>query len=227
MNRMVTKGYQKGVYERVTKGIGTRYRCGHVRGRRRTQIYGQIFATNFVLTSNRNYAIVAYLCCRALGSPKEGCMDRKWKRAAICLLTAISLIGSSRLLAQSDDFDPGLAGATCGSGCVATYHNDNFRSGVFPHEIHLTPAILTGGTFGLKKYISVFDSRIYAQPLFVSGLAAGPVAGCSSATTQIVIVATLNNTVYAVDVTPHSASLWRICWQINVNNNNGERHPLQ
>ncbi len=28
MNRMVTKGYQKGVYERVTKGTGGKVRCG-------------------------------------------------------------------------------------------------------------------------------------------------------------------------------------------------------
>src|SRR6202167_1872719 len=39
MNRMVTKGYRKGVYERVTKGIGTRYGCGGKKGGRRGLAY--------------------------------------------------------------------------------------------------------------------------------------------------------------------------------------------
>src|ERR1700683_2926512 len=39
MNRMVTKGYRKGGYERVTKGIGTRYACGGKKGGRRGLAY--------------------------------------------------------------------------------------------------------------------------------------------------------------------------------------------
>lgn len=140
------------------------------------------------------------------------------------LLAAFSLVGTSHLLAQ-DPFDPGTAGASCTVGCVTTYHNDNARTGVFPYETLLTPSYIASSSFGLKKTISGFDSLIYAQPLFVSGLATNKISGCSNAT-QIVIVATLNNTVYAVDVTSGSATQWSICWHTSLNSTQFTDYPI-
>lgn len=64
------------------------------------------------------------------------------------LIVTFSLTLCPRLLAQ--DFDTNVAGATCAApnGCVATYHNDNNRTGVYSNEIALTPGVVQNN-FGL------------------------------------------------------------------------------
>jgi len=129
------------------------------------------------------------------------------------LLISLPVLGQS-----GNDFDPGTFGATCSpNGCVTTYHNDNSRTGVYSYEIALTPNVVQTN-FGLVKTISGFDSLIYAQPLFVSGLTAGKMGANCPTATQVVIVATLNNSIYAVDVTTGSSSLWGICWHTSLSN---------
>lgn len=141
-------------------------------------------------------------------------------RSMFCLCLVFTVLTPLHVLSQSGgDFDPGTPGATCSpNGCITTYHNDNARTGVYPYETQLIPSVVSSNTaFGLKTTFSGFDSLIYAQPLFVSGVIAGKIANCPNAT-QVVIVATLNNTIYAVDVTTGSSTLWSICWHTSLSN---------
>jgi hypothetical protein len=75
---------------------------------------------------------------------------------------------------------------------VATYHNDNLRTGWDQTETQLTPSNVGGSSFGLLKQVKL-DEQVDAQPLFIPGEA---IAG---GTHDVVYVATENNTVYAID----------------------------
>ena len=75
---------------------------------------------------------------------------------------------------------------------VLTQHNDQKRTGWNNSETILNPTSVTPTTFGLLNKINV-DDQIYAQPLIVTGVTIGGVAK------NLLIVATVNNTVYAFD----------------------------
>ena len=53
---------------------------------------------------------------------------------------------------------------------VVSYHNDSVSSGVNPFETILTPANVNVGTFA-KRFSTAVDGQIYAQPLYVPGVA--------------------------------------------------------
>jgi len=88
----------------------------------------------------------------------------------------------------------GMPGAckTAGTPCVSTYHNDNARDGVNPNETALTPTSVTPTNFGLLGTQTV-DGLIYAQPLYLSGVAMNT-ASCpnSGGPYNLVLVATEN-----------------------------------
>jgi hypothetical protein len=86
---------------------------------------------------------------------------------------------------------------------VLTGHNDVSRSGSNPYETVLTTANVKSGAFGKLFSLSV-DGLIYAQPLFVSGYSIG------GATHNVLIVATMNNSVYAFDADTAGAPLWNV-----------------
>ena len=75
---------------------------------------------------------------------------------------------------------------------VFTRSNDNARTGENPLETTLTPANVNATNFG-KLFTVHTDGQIYAQPLYVSNLV---IAG---GTHNVVFVASMRNTVYAVD----------------------------
>lgn len=77
---------------------------------------------------------------------------------------------------------------------VLTQHNDNARSGANLKETTLNPSNVDKANFG-KLASRVVDGDVYAQPLVVSG---SLIAG-RAAPTNVVIVATENNSVYAFD----------------------------
>lgn len=87
---------------------------------------------------------------------------------------------------------------------ILTQHNDNFRTGANLSEFVLTTSNVNTGQFG-KLYSRRLDGQIYAQPLYVHGLA------ISNKTRNIIYVCTEHNSVYAFDADDATASnaLWQ------------------
>jgi Bacterial Ig-like domain (group 3)/MBG domain (YGX type)/PQQ enzyme repeat len=83
---------------------------------------------------------------------------------------------------------------------VYTRSYDNARTGANLQETILTPANVNSTSFG-KLFTVHTDGEIFAQPLYVSGLA---IAG---GTHNVVFVASMRNTVYALDA-DNGAVLW-------------------
>jgi len=99
------------------------------------------------------------------------------------------------------DLRPGPAGS------VLTARGDLTRLGLDADEPGLGPALLKSGGFGKRASFPV-DGKIYAQPLYVPGLAAGGAAH------DVVIVATEHDSVYAFDV--HGASSSPALWHVSL-----------
>jgi hypothetical protein len=92
---------------------------------------------------------------------------------------------------------------------VATYHNDNVRSGQNLHESILTPAVVQQKTFG-KLFSQPVDGQIYAQPLVLANLLI-PRKG----THTVVYIATENDSVYAFDGNSNTGSNATPLWQVS------------
>jgi hypothetical protein len=75
---------------------------------------------------------------------------------------------------------------------VFTYHNDLARTGQNLQEYALTPATVSGGNFG-KLWSCNVDGLVSASPLYVANVSIG------GGTHNIVIVATMHDSVYAFD----------------------------
>jgi hypothetical protein len=86
-----------------------------------------------------------------------------------------------------------------------TRSSDNARSGANLLETALTIGNVRSATFG-KLFERVIDGQVYAQPLYVPGLSI-PGKG----THNVVVVATMNDSVYAFDADDPAASapLWK------------------
>ena len=92
-----------------------------------------------------------------------------------------------------------------GLAVVATYHNDNARTGQNIVETVLTPDNVNAAHFG-KLYSFPVDGYVYAQPLYMPQVAI-PGNGIHN----VVIVATQHDSVYAFDAdSPTPAPLWRV-----------------
>jgi hypothetical protein len=95
--------------------------------------------------------------------------------------------------------------AAAGLAVVATYHNDNARTGQNLVETTLTPQNVNAAKFG-KLYSYPVDGYIYAQPLYVPRV---PIPG--NGVHNLVIVATQHDSVYAFDSdSPATVPLWRV-----------------
>ncbi len=94
--------------------------------------------------------------------------------------------------------------AASGLPVVATYHNDNFRTGQNTIETVLTAENVNAAHFG-RLYSFPVDGYVYAQPLYMPQVAI-PGNGIHN----VVIVATQHDSVYAFDAdSPAPAPLWR------------------
>ena len=95
--------------------------------------------------------------------------------------------------------------AAAGLAVVATYHNDNARTGQNVSETVLTPGNVNPAHFG-KLYSFPVDGSVYAQPLYLP-----QVAMPGNGIHNVVIVATQHDSVYAFDAdSPTPAPLWRV-----------------
>lgn len=95
---------------------------------------------------------------------------------------------------------------------VVTQHNDLKRTGWNPAETQLTQSAVAGGTFG-RIFVRAVDDQIYCQPLVVNQV---PIGGGIH---NIVIVATVNNSVYAFDADDSASA--NPYWQNNLTYNPG------
>src|ERR1700684_1556449 len=86
---------------------------------------------------------------------------------------------------------------------VLTYHNDRSRTGQNLAETILTPSSVNSTTFG-KLFLTTLDGVVDAQPLYVGGLSIP-----SLGTHNVLIVATENDSLYALDA-DSGATLWHV-----------------
>jgi hypothetical protein len=84
---------------------------------------------------------------------------------------------------------------------VTTQHNDNSRTGANLNETILTPANVNEAQFG-KLFTLPVDGDIYAQPLYLSGVAIGGTQH------NVVFVATEHDSVFAFDADALGPPLW-------------------
>jgi hypothetical protein len=84
---------------------------------------------------------------------------------------------------------------------VLTFHNDAARTGLNSSETILMPGNVNFSTFG-KIFLSQLDGRVDAQPLYVGGVSLS-----SLGTHNVLLVATENDSVYALDADDGS-TLW-------------------
>jgi hypothetical protein len=95
--------------------------------------------------------------------------------------------------------------AAAGQPVVATYHNDNARTGANTLETVLTPENVNAARFG-RLYSFPVDGYVYAQPLYMPQVAT-PGYGIRN----VVIVATQHDSVYAFDSDSSSPTpLWKV-----------------
>lgn len=86
---------------------------------------------------------------------------------------------------------------------VLTYHNDVARTGQNLTETMLTPTNINSATFG-KLFQVTLDGVVDAQPLYVFGVAIP-----NQGTHNVLVVATENDTIYALDADT-GAQLWKL-----------------
>ena len=92
---------------------------------------------------------------------------------------------------------------------VVTEHYDNARTGLNPNESILNTSNVNATSFG-KLFSQSVDGQIYAQPLYMAGLAI-PGKG----THNVVFVATENDSVYAFDADNNGGANALPLWQIS------------
>ncbi len=101
---------------------------------------------------------------------------------------------------------------------VLMNHNNFKRTGWNNNETILTQSSISNGNFGLVFARDV-DDQVYAQPLVVSNVSIG------GGTHNIVIVATVNNTLYAYDA--DDAAKTSPYWQMNLTYNPANYRPIK
>jgi hypothetical protein len=92
---------------------------------------------------------------------------------------------------------------------ILTQHYDNGRTGQNTNETILTPANVNATNFG-KLFSLPVDGYVYAQPLYVPGVA---ISG--KGTHNVLYVATEHDSLYAFDADTGGAPLWQVSFIVN------------
>jgi hypothetical protein len=100
---------------------------------------------------------------------------------------------------------------TAGTPCVLTYHNDGNRDGVNPNESVLQASTLSSANHPVPQWLATVDGMIYAQPLYIHQLTVNSVG------TNVVFVATENNSVYSLD-SDSTSPTGTVLAQVSLNN---------
>src|ERR1039458_10556659 len=101
---------------------------------------------------------------------------------------------------------------------VLTQHNDNARTGANLRELALTPVNVNKTQFGML-FKRVVDDQLYTQPLVVTGVQV------DGGTHDLVIVTTVNNSVYAFDA--NDAEATAPIWHVNFGRSEEHTSELQ
>ena len=124
-------------------------------------------------------------------------MKRSSLRVLYGLAILLGLAAAALYSAHAPSRSPGLS--------VATWHNDNARTGWNPRESILTPANVNAAQFG-KRFSYPVDGVVFAQPLYLQNVDL-PGRGALN----VVFVATEHDTVYAFDADGKVREpLWKI-----------------
>ncbi len=121
-----------------------------------------------------------------------GCRCLGVLTAALLLLLSLGCGGNAT--PPSGDKGDSTPPVRVGRAVVATYHNNNARTGVNAGETTLTPANVNPKTFGRVAALTT-EGDIYAQPLYIPNVSMG-----ANGVHNLVIVATQHDQVYAFDV---------------------------
>jgi hypothetical protein len=121
------------------------------------------------------------------------CVSPWMRTAALSLLSAHLLSGSCGM-------------QVCSKVSVLTQHNNGERTGANLDEVILTPANVNVKQFGML-FRRMVDDQVYGQPLVVAHV------GVGGGTHDLVIVTTVNNSVYAFDANDPYAS--EPFWHVN------------
>jgi hypothetical protein len=120
------------------------------------------------------------------------------------LYTPSATAGTHTVTAVNSAYAGSATAAVTDLTGVTTYHNDAARTGQNLHEYALTPAVVSGGTFG-KRWSCPLDGAAYAQPLYVANLAIG------GGTHNVLFVVTMNDSIYAFDAdNPGCVAYWHV-----------------
>ena len=103
---------------------------------------------------------------------------------------------------------------------VWTHRNDNNRTGANLSETQLTPANVNTTQFG-KLWDYEVDSSVYAQPLIIQNVSI-PGLGVHN----VLLVATMNNTVYAFDADNNNGANVAPLWETNFNDPAADVMPV-
>jgi len=130
--------------------------------------------------------------CHAVRTPGHSLLTHRANTksaalGAILLLVATGCGGGRSLPANQGDPPPSYTHTA-----VATYHNDNARTGANVTESWLTPSNVHVVTFGKRAAITVAGD-VFAQPLYIPGVTT------DQGSHNLIIVATEHDQAYAID----------------------------
>ena len=142
------------------------------------------------------------------GNSSTGTIASTGATTAVYSPRASTMPGNHKITAQPAGGTPSPAATVVVTdlASVLTYHNDNARTGQNTKEYALTPATVSGATFG-KLFSCRLDSPgyVYAEPLYVANLTMN-----DGNKHNVIFLATESNWVYAFDADSSSCQqLWK------------------